>query len=273
MESKTNTATVEHAATAEHNRAAFEKVWKKVMPYPRHDSPIILNEEVPAEEAPVTYATAAPTAPTVSAANAPNVPSVSAASAESAAPNVYAASAESTAPNVSAAPLATAPVTKENMLAEAVTPITKKTAAVHEIACLGNQAVPYGSHLQAFIMEELRNCHLYLSMACRMHGQRANTLRTLGMDARQHAARLSAAYFILSGVRYWPTQDRSCCTSERYMVFLRTQFLSEQQRAAAYRETANATQDTCLRELLNDLAEECDSHTRILRSLLEQVMQ
>ncbi|MCD7947563.1 MAG: hypothetical protein LUG13_04595 [Oscillospiraceae bacterium] len=249
MESQTNTATVEHAATAEHNRAAFEKVWKKVMPHPRHDSPIILNEEVPAEEPPATYAKAAPTTPNVSAATTPTVP------------------------NVSAMPQVTTPATNANVLAVTSAPTTTKVAASYEIACLGNQAVPYGSHLQAFIMEELRNCHLYRSMACRMQGRRANTLRTLGTDAQQHAARLSAAYFILSGVRYWPTQDSSCCTSERYMVFLRTQFLSEQQRAAAYRETASATQDACLRELLNDLADECDSHTRILRSLLEQVMQ
>ena len=96
-------------------------------------------------------------------------------------------------------------------------------------------------------------------------------LATIAADERRHAKRLSTAYFLISGVRYWPVDRVPNPSPAPFSAALREHFMEEQRGAAAYQTAAAETADPCLHELFLELAGEEDSHAWLLRSVLEQL--
>ena len=96
-------------------------------------------------------------------------------------------------------------------------------------------------------------------------------LATIAADERHHAKRLSTAYFLISGVRYWPVDRVPNPSPAPFSAALREHFMEEQRGAAAYQTAAAETADPCLHELFLELAGEEDSHAWLLRSVLEQL--
>jgi len=93
----------------------------------------------------------------------------------------------------------------------------------------------------------------------------------IAADERRHAKRLSTAYFLISGVRYWPVDRVPNPSPAPFSAALREHFMEEQRGAAAYQTAAAETADPCLHELFLELAGEEDSHAWLLRSVLEQL--
>lgn len=137
------------------------------------------------------------------------------------------------------------------------------------VSCLGPASAVHGAELQAFIEGELSDFRTYQALARRCTGQAARTLGTIASDERRHAKRLSAAYFLISGVRYWPLERAAVKVDGAYWSTLRNRFLAEQKGQAAYRAAAEGTEDPCLRELYLELAEEEESHGWLVRGILE----
>ena len=141
----------------------------------------------------------------------------------------------------------------------------------HDVPCLGAASAGYGGQLQQFVDRELADWRYYQSLARRAQGNGGRVLSTLAADERRHAKRLSTAYFLLSGVRYWPVERTPNPTPAPFAAALRERFMEEQRGAAAYQAAAEETTDPCLRELYRELAEEEDAHTWLLRGILEQM--
>ena len=74
----------------------------------------------------------------------------------------------------------------------------------HDIQCLGPASAAYGASLQGYIDDELSDWRSYQALARRTPGGGGRALAAIAADERRHAKKLSTAYFLISGVRYWP---------------------------------------------------------------------
>lgn len=137
-----------------------------------------------------------------------------------------------------------------------------------DVPCLGSGGEGERERLQRFITQELTCRHSYRRLAQRA-GQGSGVLAAMSGGCHRRAKRLSAALFLISGIRFWPEKPTVGPIPRSYFGALREHFLSEQNRAAAYRAGAEECQDGCLRALYLDLADECMEYACRIRSLLE----
>ena len=140
-----------------------------------------------------------------------------------------------------------------------------------DVPLLGSGSAIYGEQLQMYIDQEAADWRTYLSLSRRSPGGCARVLAAMAAEERRHAKRLSAAYFLISGVRYWPVDRVPNPSPAPFSAALREHFMEEQRGAAAYQTAAAETADPCLHELFLELAGEEDSHAWLLRSVLEQL--
>ena len=155
-----------------------------------------------------------------------------------------------------------------------VAPVVRTGATYQEepdVPCLGAASAIYGAQLQAFIEGELADWKLYQALARRAGGSGSRTLSTIAADERRHAKRLSTAYFLISGVRYWPMERAAAAPLPTLAGTLRQRFGEEQRGAAAYLAAAEETADPCLRDLYLELAGEEDAHAWLILGILEQM--
>lgn len=141
-----------------------------------------------------------------------------------------------------------------------------------DLPCLGSGSAGQGSQLQTYIREELEGWQLYRLLARRVNGPRARTLTALASEKHRCARRLAAAYFLISGVRYWPTDRLETPALNAWLGVLRSRFALEQRREFRYRAAMCDTCDPCLRELYGELAADCARHAATVRALLESAL-
>lgn len=127
-----------------------------------------------------------------------------------------------------------------------------------------------GAVLQAFIADELSDWRTYQTLARRIPGGNGRALMGVAADERRHAGRLSAAYFLLSGVKFWPPAEPEL-TKEGWMAILRRRYWAERKGAEAYRTAAGYTGDSALRELYLELAGDEEAHAGVIRGILERM--
>lgn len=144
-----------------------------------------------------------------------------------------------------------------------------RRAEPEDIRCLGPASAVHGAQLQEFIAHELMDFRTYTALSRRCTGQAARTLSTIAADERRHAKRLSAAYFLISGVRYFPADRALAKLESDYLSTLRSRFLEEQRGEQAYLAAAASTADPCLQELYTELAGDENSHAWLLRGIIE----
>lgn len=132
---------------------------------------------------------------------------------------------------------------------------------------------PGGEHtarLRQQTLEALEAWQFYRHLARRTRGNTVRTLTNMAADQHQLARKLAAAYFIHSGVRYWPSEQLTTPTITSYWGALRQRHQAEQQTELSYRMAMDDAGDDTLAELYGELTESCRTHCRQLRSLLEQ---
>lgn len=138
-----------------------------------------------------------------------------------------------------------------------------------DVPCLGSAGEADRGKMQEMIGQELAAWRGYQNLA-RRGGQGGRTLAALAEGCRRRAKRLSAALFLVSGVRFWPAAQTAVPVPRSYFAALREHFLAEQNRGQSYRAAAEECRDCCLRMLYLDLAEECIDHAGRIRMLLER---
>ncbi len=141
-----------------------------------------------------------------------------------------------------------------------------------DLPCLGSSSAPHGGQLQKYIREELDGWQLYRHLSRKVSGPHARTLAALASEKHRCARRLAAAYFLISGVHFWPTDQLETPRLTAWLGMLRDRFSTEQHQEHRYRAAACDTSDPCLRELFTELAGDCATHASVLRSLLETAM-
>lgn len=131
------------------------------------------------------------------------------------------------------------------------------------------QEDPQGRQLQALILECLNEAAAYRGLTRRSRRSRQELLDLAGWKTRQ-ARRLSAAYFLLSGVRYWPQSATAPEPPESFFPVLRQQFLAERDRASAWKALGETADDADLQELYLTLAQEAQDLAHTLRLIVER---
>lgn len=228
--------------TADYREAdAFARVWNRVMPEDRPDCPFVTNcTPPPAEEdAPMTQEEVQPPQGEAGGALCPCVPTP--------------------APPVERLPQAP-PVH-----------VTPQSVADNDIPCLGAASAVYGGMLQKLIDQEIANWKRYLALSRRSPAGGSRVLAAIAAAERRHGKRLSAAYFLISGVRYWPADRKVPPLQGAWPSALRQCFCGEQKAAAAYLAAAAENSDPALCSLFQELAGEEALHAQTLRELLEQL--
>ena len=124
------------------------------------------------------------------------------------------------------------------------------------------------AQLQALVGDCLADAAVYRALARR--GRAAGTLEKLGKAKTGHARRLSAAYFLRSGVRYWPI-GAIARPDPRSLFFptLRRQFLDEGRRADQL-EALGKSGGGELTELCGQLARETRSLAQAVWRIVEK---
>jgi hypothetical protein len=143
--------------------------------------------------------------------------------------------------------------------------------ALEDVPMLGRSSAVYGGQLQRQVQDALECWQMYRHLARRwgaVSGSR--TLSALASEKHKSARRLAAAYFLISGVRYWPADRLQTPKIPSLQGVVRRGFQAEQQRELAYRAAASDTQDQALAELYLDLADQSRAHSSALRRLLEE---
>ena len=134
---------------------------------------------------------------------------------------------------------------------------------------LGADCLEFAPLLQELIRRELADWREYQLLARRTGGAPARVLTALAGEKKRHAKRLSAAYFLIAGIRYWPEGEK-CTPPASYLGSLRRRFIQEQETMASYLTGAEGTTDPCLRQLFLDHAQDQWDHACKIRQLVEQ---
>lgn len=139
------------------------------------------------------------------------------------------------------------------------------------VPCLGRDSADQGRFLQSCIRRELENRRAYQALAARAGGPAARTLAAMAADELRHAKRLSGAYFLLTGIRFFPAVPPHRSVGGSFWGALRQWFWTEQTVSAAYAAAAEGTADPCLAALFSELSAEEAAHADLLRGLAEQM--
>ena len=126
------------------------------------------------------------------------------------------------------------------------------------------------ARLRRHVMDALEGWQFYRHLARRARGTDARALNSLAGELHKHARKLSAAYFLLTGLRYWPTELLGAPAIPSYWGALRSRHQAEQRQETAFRLAADDWEDPDMLELYGELADACQQRCRRLRGLLEQ---
>lgn len=135
---------------------------------------------------------------------------------------------------------------------------------------LGGSGPSFDGLLQELIRKELSDWNYYRTLARKAGGTAAKILAAMAAEEWQCAKRLCAAYFLASGIHYWPDRTGKLQFTS-YMGALRERFLEEQQDAETYSAAAAECQDECLCQLFEEISDLDRSHAHRIRLLVEQM--
>lgn len=142
--------------------------------------------------------------------------------------------------------------------------------APDDVPRLGPSSAPYGTQLQRQITDALECWQMYRQLSRRAVGQNGRVLAALAGEKLRAGRRLAAAYFLISGIRFWPADRIGAPAAPSYLGAIRRAFQAEQRRAQAYALSAADSGDDALTALYQELALQCRAHEETLRTLLEQ---
>lgn len=123
--------------------------------------------------------------------------------------------------------------------------------------------------LQALVLEMVIAGADYRDLARRTRRE-TQALLALEREKLRQGKRLAAAYFLMTGVRYWPQGTTPVAPPEGFLPGLRQRFLAEQRLSETLKALADNASDRCLRELYRDLGEETATMAAAIRRLVER---
>lgn len=237
-----------HESMPQEHKEIFERVWKRVMTTSREDCPIAWGEEA---AAPVM---------------APAVPE-----------KPEAAPPEDTTPE-SGADMNQTPETPKVPETPDVSGVLPMPCQDHpqgdfpkdeDMGVLGRACMDWVPLLQELIRRCLSEQREYLRLSRRAGGNPGRSFASMAREKQKQAKRLSAAYFLISGVKYWP-QVEEPAPAGSYLGALRRRFRQEQTDMAACLAGAEGCTDPSLSQLFQEIAKEDWDLASRIRTLVEQ---
>ena len=139
--------------------------------------------------------------------------------------------------------------------------------------CMGTAALESLEVLQGFIREELADRRTYLFLARRAPTAEARQMfRAIASDEGQHARRLLAAVYLITGERYCPAICYPPLRCDGYCAALRERYHEEVCGGFNYRRASQETLDPCLQQLLLAFSQDEYRHANAMLCLLSGVM-
>lgn len=139
--------------------------------------------------------------------------------------------------------------------------------------CMGSAAAEMLGVLTGFIEEELAERRYYLAFSRQAPAWARQRLRELAAEAEDHARRLMAVYYLITGECYRPAVSCERIYIGRWCPTLRERYHIAACAGLNYARAAEGTTDTCLREALNELSAEEYRQANVLLAMLERAMR
>ena len=145
--------------------------------------------------------------------------------------------------------------------------------AVQNPCCMGSAASESLEVLSGFIEEELAERRFYLAFSRQAPSWARQQLRELGAEQGNHAQKLMAAYYLITGECYRPNVSCERIYIGRWCPTLRERYHVAACSGLNYARAAEGTTDPCLRELLNELSRAEYLAASRLMTLLERAIR
>jgi rubrerythrin len=127
--------------------------------------------------------------------------------------------------------------------------------------------------LTGFIEEELGDQRAYQAMLRQTPSWARQRIRDLAAEEGNHAKRLMAVYYLITGKCYHPAIPTNCMYMERWCVALRERYHEAACNGLNYARTADETTDLCLSRLLQELSGEEYRHADLVLGLLQRSLR
>jgi rubrerythrin len=140
--------------------------------------------------------------------------------------------------------------------------------------CFGNSSNQYADRLMEFINDEYSDHLYYLMLARRSPTAYARRLfNGIAADELRHSKRYAAAYFLITGKRYFPTRNsiEPVVVPPSYIQALRQRYLAESRDAVKYRMFAQQTRDRCLTRIALATSEDEKRHAQNIMELIQSM--
>lgn len=164
---------------------------------------------------------------------------------------------------------AMAPVAGNSADTEEVRAQLSLPGAEADPCCMGTAAMESVEVLQGFVREELserRGCLFLARHAPTESAQRL--LYSIAHEEGQHARRLLAALYLITGERYCPAICYPPQRSAGWCTALRSRYHEEACGGFNYRRAAQEALDPCLQQLLYEFSQDEYRHARLILDLL-----
>lgn len=139
--------------------------------------------------------------------------------------------------------------------------------------CMGSAAVEMLEVLVGFAEEELSDRRYMMAMLKQAPVWARQCLRDIAGKKGEHAGRLMAAYYLITGECYRPSISCERIYIGRWCPALRERYHAEACSGFNYARAADGTTDLCLQKLLNTFSQDAYRHAELLLKLLERSLQ
>lgn len=139
--------------------------------------------------------------------------------------------------------------------------------------CMGSAASEMLEVLTGFIEEELDDRRQFLALSRQAPAWARQRLREMAREEGEHARRLLAVCYLITGSCYQPAGGGERVPAGRWCPALRERYHAEACGGFNYARAAEGTTDPCLTKLLNELSAEEYRHAEDLMAFLERALQ
>ena len=145
--------------------------------------------------------------------------------------------------------------------------------AIPDPCCMGSDAAELLDVLVGFIEEELEDQRAYQAMLRQTPSWARQQIRELAAGEGDHARRLMAVYYLITGECYHPAIPMGRMCMDRWCAALRERYHEAACNGLNYARTADETTDLCLSRLLQELSREEYRHADLVLGLLQRSLR
>lgn len=140
--------------------------------------------------------------------------------------------------------------------------------------CFDKDSQTYAKQLLEYINDEFHDHIYYMILSKRAPTQTARRMfRDMAEDELRHARQWAAAYFLITGKRYFPTRNSigPVNVPSNYLAALRERYIEEGKSALEYRRFASAVSDKCLRRMALETSDDERRHAQEIMRLIQHM--